>query len=158
MARITELAPFCLALFAVNLAAPALAEPSPPVRQAIKAYQSKDYKGAIGALAHASAKDELAHYYRALCYQQLSDFKEAETEYLWDYNNARDKDLTYKSWQGLQGLSKIRLSHQSMAVDLEKDKAEIAAKPSAAPDTSVHVKLPEWKVEVTPGCGRHHHY
>jgi hypothetical protein len=155
MARITNVVILSL-LLSAPCGTPALAEPSPPVRQAIRAYQSKDYRGAIQALSHAGARDELAHYYRALSYQQISDFREAETEYRCVYENGRDKDLTYKAWQGLQGLEKVRKSHASLESDTEHDKSSLAETPA---DNGPHpVKLPVWNIQFTPGCGRHRSY
>ncbi|HEY9789914.1 MAG TPA: hypothetical protein V6D22_05930 [Candidatus Obscuribacterales bacterium] len=154
MDRITKIVVLGLVI-AATCGTAALAEPSSPVQQAIRAYRAKDYRGAVHALSHASAKDELAHYYRALSYQQLSDFGEAECEYTWGYNNARDKDLAAKSWQGLLGLERMRQSHRSIAFSTDTDNEKPAAAATVADNGPHRVKLPTWNVQATPGCGRH---
>lgn len=104
-----------LVLLAVASAAPAFGK---ALDEGISMYNSRQYSAAIPKLQQAvsaNSNDGKAHYYMALSYQAMGRRADAEREYRWNYENGTDKDLKYKSWQGLVALSRQRSSGRSSA-------------------------------------------
>lgn len=89
------------------------AAPDKQLQAAINDYHAHNFGAAIGKLQSANQKDPLTHYYLALSYQALSRISDAETEYLWGYRNSKDAALRYKSWQGLQGLARLKPAYSA---------------------------------------------
>jgi len=112
--RTTRRAIVALAIvaFCAQTTFPAVAsEPPPALKNAIAAYNAKQYGQAISQLnaaTGAAANSPYKHYYLALSHQALGQFGEAEREYQWNYTRTLDQDLRYKSWQGLQGLASAK--------------------------------------------------
>jgi tetratricopeptide (TPR) repeat protein len=94
---------FALLALPAALAAPSVKD------KGIAAYNARDYATASSLLQQATSansKDGMAHYYLALTYQAMGRRSDAEREYKWNYEHGTDKDLKYKSWQGLANLSR----------------------------------------------------
>jgi hypothetical protein len=96
------------------------AAPPQALKPAIQSYNARQYRQAImqlKAMSGADANNPYTHYYLALSYQGLRQYAAAEQEYKWNYERSLDKDLRYKSWQGLQGLLATKVTSIAAASD-----------------------------------------
>jgi hypothetical protein len=145
-------------------------EQSPEVQRSIAAYNSRNYAQAVAALKGTNSS--LGHYYRALSYQALGRYTDAQYEYEWNYRKSTDKALRYQSWQGLQGLAKMRTS-RSAASEANATAVLNAAAGDPSQNTIIPVANSAKPIKFgytpqnesnqhagisytfTPGCGRH---
>ena len=155
-----------LSSLACVVSAQAKADQSVEVKRGIAAYNGKNYAQALSSLQGTNSP--VGHYYRALSYQAMGRYAEAEHEYDWNYKNATDKDLSYKSWQGLQGLARMK-SKRAIASDTRSKATDSASSGEAGASTqsgSAPIKYgytPQnqsnqpagIKYTFTPGCPRH---
>lgn len=143
---------------------------SPELQRGIAAYNSRNYAQAVTELKGTNSC--LGHYYKALSYQALGRYTDAQYEYEWNYRKATDKALRYQSWQGLQGLAKMKARRGSTS-----EASATAAVDAAAGDPSQNTVIPVASsakpikfgytpqnesnqhagisYTFTPGCGRH---
>jgi tetratricopeptide (TPR) repeat protein len=132
-----------------------------PADKGIAAYNAKQYSDAIPLLQDAVAanpKDGTAHYYLALSNQALGRRAEAEREYRWNYDNGTDKDLKYKSWQGLVALSRSKAGPRGATVSVAANNGNIPMlKAGSSPWASRTEKATANKVEsgFVRGCFKH---
>lgn len=104
----------CIVLFVAALPATAQAA----FDEAIRRYQTRDYRSAIALLQGLLAQNQSCaeyHYYAALCYQQLGNLPEAAKEYQWVSTNASSPAVRAIGKRGLEIVSKYSSAQASHA-------------------------------------------
>lgn len=104
----------CIVLFVAALPATAQAA----FDEAIRRYQTRDYRSAIALLQGLLAQNQSCaeyHYYAALCYQQLGNLPEAAKEYQWVSTNASNPAVRANGKRGLEMLGKYSATQASHA-------------------------------------------
>jgi hypothetical protein len=159
----------CVALTTV-LTPEAMRAASADLDEGISNYNHKQYAAAIAKLRSADQTNSLVRYYEALSYQGAGNFAAAEKQYRFVYENSKDDQLRYKSWQGLQALVASNRNRQvhvtsSGAPNIgSKPASGISANSSGAPDSfyvdshgnPVSSDPNQWfKFQFRPGCPRH---
>jgi tetratricopeptide (TPR) repeat protein len=125
----------------------------------VASYNARQYSEAVPLFQKALAanpKDEAAHYYLGLTYQAMGRRSDAEREYRWNYENGANKDLKYKSWQGLSGLAKVRASAPTASAPSASTAG--ATKVAAHRGLKYNVEkgtAPIVEATFVRGCGKH---
>lgn len=137
-----------------------LASEKEDMKAAVASYNSKSYKQAITKLEsvlRTNSKNELARYYLALSLQAVGRIGDAKREYLWNYENASNKDLRYKSWQGANGLARMKVKAASSSVPSSATNgASLAEIPvSSTPYKAQVGEAPSSSGGFTRGCFKH---
>lgn len=155
---------YCMILLTVAYSPIVMAAPSSNFQNAVTAYKEKRYGEALSQLEKLpdrEANKPLVHYYKGLTYQALRQYDKAREQYLWNYKQKADKDLSYKSWQALESMKNMKNTAWSSSTQDRFDVAPADKLGDAKNWSSVGYEGekeidPGWSWQRTSsGCGRH---